>query len=163
MTIQGLRRVVRGVGDLPRAREFYSAVLGFQGVTSSAEAAVLRLGAQEIELVAGQTAGPSGTAADLWFQHIAIVVSDMAAAVELVLGGAWHGDQPGRAANAACGCRGRDGVQIPRSGGQSAGAFGVSGGARCRNIGSARVQVTIIPPSASPMRHAASRFTRRWG
>ncbi len=85
MTILGLRRVARGVSDLARAQEFYCAGLGFQVVTSSAEASVLRLGTQEIELVAGQAAGPGGTAADLWFQHIAIVVSDMAAAVELVL------------------------------------------------------------------------------
>ena len=96
-----LLRVGITVADLPRMQAFYQDALGFAPVGEATEAdpawarllgtegarmrtARLRLGAQEIELAAFDPAGqqypPGSTAADLWFQHIAIVTNDMAAA-----------------------------------------------------------------------------------
>jgi catechol 2,3-dioxygenase-like lactoylglutathione lyase family enzyme len=71
------------VSDLRRARSFYCEALGFT-VAENATPRLLRLalGAQVIELV--ETQGrpyPSGsTSADLWFQHFAIVTTDIAEA-----------------------------------------------------------------------------------
>ncbi len=96
-----LRRVGITVADLPRMQAFYQGALGFAPSPAAAEAdpawarllgaegagvrtARLRLGAQEIELTAfdppGQPYPLGSTAADLWFQHIAVVTNDMAAA-----------------------------------------------------------------------------------
>jgi len=80
MTIAYLRL---NVSDLRRARSFYCDALGFQDAGHETPRTVrLALGAQEIELT--ETQGrpyPSGsTAADLWFQHFAIVTTDIAAA-----------------------------------------------------------------------------------
>ncbi|MGH7079059.1 MAG: VOC family protein [Acetobacteraceae bacterium] len=87
------------VADLTRTAEFYVDALGFERVggprsvssdfmttiglgKKHATAQRLRLGLQEIELVAFGPPGrpyPEGsTAADLWFQHLAIVTNDMA-------------------------------------------------------------------------------------
>lgn len=87
------------VADLARASHFYVDALGFEclGGPRSASSGFmtamglekkhatvqrLRLGQQEIELVAFAPPGrpyPEGsTAADLWFQHLAIVTNDMA-------------------------------------------------------------------------------------
>ncbi|MBI2517327.1 MAG: VOC family protein [Opitutae bacterium] len=98
--------VVITVSDLARATAFYSEVLTFEKVAGSEHevlgdalerstgvfgahirSARLRLGAEEIELVEFLTPEgapfPAGTRSnDRWFQHIAIVVSDMAAAYE---------------------------------------------------------------------------------
>ncbi len=93
-------RVSRVVADLDRAVAFYRDVLKFRlasrgpgdpalpgllglpGVT--AEEAVLRLGDEEIALVRFDPPGapyPADSRSDdLWFQHLAIVVDDMAAA-----------------------------------------------------------------------------------
>lgn len=99
--VRRLRRVGRNVSDLTRMIAFYrdaldfvliehgrvdapgwARVLGLPGVR--AHAARLRLGAQELELVAfdppGRPYPAHGNAADLWFQHLAIVVADMPAA-----------------------------------------------------------------------------------
>jgi len=100
--LQGLRilRVSRVVADLDRAEAFYRDGLGFHRTDAgpldaglvalmglpgaTAEQVVMRLGAQEIALVRFDPAGrpyPSGSRTnDLWFQHLAIVVSDMSAA-----------------------------------------------------------------------------------
>jgi catechol 2,3-dioxygenase-like lactoylglutathione lyase family enzyme len=96
-----LARVGRNVGDLARMIAFYRDALDFvlleQGRVAEpawgelmglpgagAQAARLRLGAQELELVAfdppGRPYPAGGTAASLGFQHLAIVVSDMPAA-----------------------------------------------------------------------------------
>jgi catechol 2,3-dioxygenase-like lactoylglutathione lyase family enzyme len=93
-----LLRISRTVIDLERASAFYRDALDFQVTgksmidgaawvelmgTAGANAASLtmRLGAQEIELVAfdppGKPYPPSSGSTDLWFQHAAIVVSDM--------------------------------------------------------------------------------------
>jgi len=95
-----IARLSLTTADPARAAEFYVRALDFErvgtcrcggaafaallGVEGGATATTLRLGGQEITLLAFATPGqpyPAGSAADdLWFQHIAIVVSDMAAA-----------------------------------------------------------------------------------
>jgi catechol 2,3-dioxygenase-like lactoylglutathione lyase family enzyme len=97
----GILRISRVVGDLARAAAFY-ARMGFRRVDAPEELVaaellglldmhqvVLRLGAQEIALVQCNPPGPvyprGSRSNDLWFQHLAIVVSDMDAAV-LALG-----------------------------------------------------------------------------
>ena len=98
-----LLRVGITVADLPRAQAFYQEALGFAPSSAAIETdgawtrlldaatvrtARLRLGAQEIELSAfdppGQPYPAGSTAADLWFQHIAVVTNDMAAAYDRV-------------------------------------------------------------------------------
>ncbi|HET7402037.1 MAG TPA: VOC family protein [Usitatibacter sp.] len=88
-------RVSLTVSRLDAAERFYCAALGFERVTVGepvayafgrmrAQHVVLRLGQQEIELVAFDPPGapypPHSTSADAWFQHFAIVVDDMARA-----------------------------------------------------------------------------------
>ncbi|MEO7954937.1 MAG: VOC family protein [Polaromonas sp.] len=96
-----LARVSRTVSDLALAIAFYQDALdfcvvdgaardgrawgelfGIQGV--SAQSATLQLGSQQLELVAFDPPGapypPQSHSSDLWFQHIAVVVSDMEAA-----------------------------------------------------------------------------------
>lgn len=96
-----LLRVSRTVGDLARMVAFYGEALGFALIEqralaapawgelmglpgARAQAARLRLGAQELELLAfdppGRPYPTNSNAADLCFQHLAIVVSDMPAA-----------------------------------------------------------------------------------
>ena len=69
-----------GTGE--RAGEGFARLTGIEG--ARARVTLLRLGRQEVELVAFARPGrpyPLGSAAsDLWFQHIAVVVSDMRAA-----------------------------------------------------------------------------------
>jgi len=92
--VHRLLRIERSVSDLARAVAFYRDALGFTLVDETpmggpgvrAHAAMLRLGEQAIELTAFDPPGrayPAGShAADLWFQHFAIVVADMEAAYE---------------------------------------------------------------------------------
>jgi catechol 2,3-dioxygenase-like lactoylglutathione lyase family enzyme len=102
MTGRALRllRIGLNVADLPRAIAFYRDALGFATVAEEeadpswarllagdgvrARVARLRLGAEELELAAFDPPGarypPDSTAADIWFQHVAIVTNDMAAA-----------------------------------------------------------------------------------
>lgn len=101
-----LLRVSLTVSDLPRAIAFYTEALGFTHFAGpsaapaallaalelpgrSADLARLHLGREEIELVQfarpGRPYPPDSTAADLWFQHVAIVASDMPAAYARVL------------------------------------------------------------------------------
>ena len=96
-----LRRISRNVGDLARLVAFYRGALDFElleqrhvdapawgelmGLPGArAQVARLRLGMQELELVAfdppGRPYPTESNAADLCFQHLAIVVADMAAA-----------------------------------------------------------------------------------
>jgi catechol 2,3-dioxygenase-like lactoylglutathione lyase family enzyme len=97
---QRILRINRVVADLDRAEAFYCNALGFRVVArrpadgsilaalgagdNPAEEAVLRLGAEEIALVCfavpGRPYPPQSRSDDLWFQHLAIVVSDMDAA-----------------------------------------------------------------------------------
>jgi catechol 2,3-dioxygenase-like lactoylglutathione lyase family enzyme len=100
-------RISRTVSDLARATAFYRDALGFcvtgettldgdawsglMGVAGARGASVtMRLGAQDLELVAfdprGEPYPPESGSADLWFQHIAIVVSDIGAAYSRLCG-----------------------------------------------------------------------------
>jgi len=107
MTARALRlsRVGRTVADLSRAAAFYRDALGFTGGDAieadpgwaemlggpgvRVRTCRLRLGRQEMELAEFDPPGapyPSdSTAADLWFQHIAIVTSDMDAAYQRLM------------------------------------------------------------------------------
>jgi len=113
MTARALRlsRVGRTVADLSRAAAFYRDALGFTGGDAieadpgwaemlggpgvRVRTCRLRLGRQEMELAEFDPPGapyPSdSTAADLWFQHIAIVTPDMDAAYRRL---AAHGVAP---------------------------------------------------------------------
>lgn len=97
---QALARLGRNTRDLARAVAFYRDALGFRvdgiggkmsppwtrlpGIDiAPSRCAHLSLGAQQIELTEFVDAAPypdNSTACDLWFQHCAIVVSDMPAA-----------------------------------------------------------------------------------
>ncbi|MHB1943137.1 MAG: VOC family protein [Acidiferrobacteraceae bacterium] len=100
-SVQRLLRVSRTVPDLETTVTFYRALLGFSlngeviiddpawgelmGIPGArGHLTVLKLGAQDLELVAfdpPHRVYPSESGAtDLWFQHIAVVVSDMDAA-----------------------------------------------------------------------------------
>ncbi|WP_158917125.1 VOC family protein [Caulobacter sp. S45] len=99
--VMRIERIGLAVADLERALDFYSHGLGFQLVTRKtrrseaftellgipavqADAAVLRLGEQFVELLQFEPPGqpyPTPRAAnDPWFQHFAIIVADMAPA-----------------------------------------------------------------------------------
>jgi len=88
-----LLRVGRNVSNLARLTAFYRDALGFEPtVPGSGTAQLLRLGEQEIELTLTDGARRlSGTGADPWFQHIAVVTSDIDAAVARALR---HGGVP---------------------------------------------------------------------
>jgi len=93
-------RISRVVADLDRAEAFYRDRLGFQRVArgpgdpalpallglpgAATEEVVLRLGAEEIALVRFDPPGAAyptdSRSNDLWFQHLAIVVGNMATA-----------------------------------------------------------------------------------
>ena len=93
-------RILLVVGDLDAAARFFTQVFDFQPVdrrpdphlacllgapAATIRQSILRLGAQEIGLLAfdppARPYPPRSTSTDLWFQHFAIIVSDMAAAI----------------------------------------------------------------------------------
>lgn len=99
--VQRLLRVSRTVADLDGAVAFHRDALGFSMAATATHAqpawgelmglpgargrsATMRLGAQELELLAFDPPGapypPGSGTADAWFQHVAIVTSDMASA-----------------------------------------------------------------------------------
>lgn len=105
--VQRLLRISRTVVDLARATAFYRDALDFRvvdeatfdgdawgqltGVAGARGTSVtMRLGDQDVELVAFDPPGdrypPVRGAADLWFQHIAVVVSDIDAAYARLCG-----------------------------------------------------------------------------
>ena len=90
MAVTALLRVEMNVADLGCAERFYRNGLGFERDGSDGDATLMRLGAQRIGLRAASGAPyPAGsTAADPWFQHLAIVVRDMAAAYAHLCGAA---------------------------------------------------------------------------
>jgi catechol 2,3-dioxygenase-like lactoylglutathione lyase family enzyme len=96
-----LLRIALNVADLPLAEAYYRDALGFsivaeeevdprwarlQGEDVRGRATRLRLGGQEVELVECDPPGTKypadSTAADLWFQHVAIVTNDIEAAYQ---------------------------------------------------------------------------------
>ena len=128
-------RVTLVVSDLDRAEEDYITTFGAsveqRGHVDPALARVLcigrargrrsllRLGRQLIELQefadsAGRPYPPGSTSTDLWFQHLAIVVTDMRDAYQHVIGEpALPADQSRRPGPVAGQRRGSDGVQVP--------------------------------------------------
>jgi len=97
-TSENVAQVSITVSDLDQALRFYTEVLPFKKVSAykldrkvtkslfntkeAAQIAVLRLGDEQIELIAFENSNERAIPADaksndLWFQHIAIVVSDM--------------------------------------------------------------------------------------
>jgi catechol 2,3-dioxygenase-like lactoylglutathione lyase family enzyme len=108
--VQALLRIGRNTADLDRAVAFYRDALGFHvddanpgqpawtrlaGVCDPPSRCTrLSLGAQQIELTEFTDAAPypsGSTSCDLWFQHCAIVVSDMDEAWARVM---HHGAEP---------------------------------------------------------------------
>lgn len=108
MTARPLRlhHVDLTVSDLPRAIAFYTQALGFTALAGprpvpaallaalklpgrSARLARLRLGEEEMGLIEfappGHPYPPDSTATDIWFQHFAVVASDMPAAYARVV------------------------------------------------------------------------------
>jgi catechol 2,3-dioxygenase-like lactoylglutathione lyase family enzyme len=79
-----IRRISRVVRDLDRAEAFYRDALNFHPIARGAEEVVMRLGGAEIALVRfaidGDPYPQDSQSNDLWFQHLAIEVSDMDAA-----------------------------------------------------------------------------------
>lgn len=105
--VQRLARVSRTVSDLDRAVAFYRDALDFSVIDETTwddaawgdlmgiadargRCAMLQLGEQELELVAFDPPGNpyplDSDSSDLWFQHIAVVVSDMHAAYTRLCG-----------------------------------------------------------------------------
>ena len=92
----GIARFSLTSADPARLAGFYAAAFGFRpagiarrdagfyGVAGAATVHTLRLGAQEIELVGFDEPGApypaDSTSHDVWFQHLALVVDDIAAA-----------------------------------------------------------------------------------
>ena len=106
-TIARIARFSLTSADPARLAQFYADAFGFErtgttqqdalpyGVPGQAAVHRLRLGLQEIELVGFEQAGapypPGSTSHDGWFQHLALVVSDMAAAhARLSRLAGWH-------------------------------------------------------------------------
>ena len=108
---QRIVRISRVVSDLERAEMFYREALGFHTVSRgwsdevalpafgaqdrAAEEIVMRLGEATIALVRftipGRPYPPGSRSDDLWFQHLAIVVSNMDAAhTHLTQTAGWH-------------------------------------------------------------------------
>ena len=96
-------RISRVVADLERSEAFYRDALGFitisrgsaTPVLTDAQETLMRLGSVTIALVRFRSPGepypPDSRSNDLWFQHLAIVVSDMDAAyVHLRRFGRWQ-------------------------------------------------------------------------
>ncbi len=101
MKALALSEILLITADLDRAGRFYAEGLGFEAGPRTAvedpawlallglqgrrvETVALRLGEQRVTLVSVRPSGhpypADSTASDLWFQHLAIVVADMAAA-----------------------------------------------------------------------------------
>ena len=71
--------IVVPVSRLDRALAFYTGALSFVGGPEASSGLVLRLGREKIELIqrAGRPIPADSRSNDLWFQHLAIVVSDI--------------------------------------------------------------------------------------
>lgn len=85
----GVESIGMTVSDLDRSVDFYTKILTFQKVSQDAGRVRLRLGSEFLELT--QYPGPSGRPApadsrsnDLWFQHVAIIVSNMDQAYKIL-------------------------------------------------------------------------------
>jgi len=86
--VDAVSRVVIPVSDLDRAAEFYARALTFEADEGGAASGVImRLGAETIELLSagGRKLPGDSRSNDRWFQHLAIVVSDIDRAYAQVL------------------------------------------------------------------------------
>jgi catechol 2,3-dioxygenase-like lactoylglutathione lyase family enzyme len=87
-TVDAVDRVVIPVSDLAQATKFYASALSFAADEGgAAPGVIMRLGAEAIELVAahGRALPADSRSNDHWFQHLAIVVSDVDRAYAQVL------------------------------------------------------------------------------
>jgi catechol 2,3-dioxygenase-like lactoylglutathione lyase family enzyme len=86
--VDAVDRIVIPVSDLARASGFYTGALSFTpGDTTETRGVILRLGSETIELVrrGGRPLPRDSRSNDRWFQHLAIVVSDIDRAYASVL------------------------------------------------------------------------------
>ncbi len=86
--VDAVGRIVIPVSDLDRAAKFYATALTFEANEGTATSGIiLRLGAETIELVpaGGRKLPADSRSNDRWFQHLAIVVSDIDQAYAQVL------------------------------------------------------------------------------
>jgi catechol 2,3-dioxygenase-like lactoylglutathione lyase family enzyme len=87
-TVDAVDRIMIPVSDLGRAANFYTAALSFVPMDAAEPPGVaLRLGEETIELVQqpGRPLPRDSRSNDGWFQHLAIVVSDIDRAFAIVL------------------------------------------------------------------------------
>jgi catechol 2,3-dioxygenase-like lactoylglutathione lyase family enzyme len=85
--VDAVDRIVIPVSQRDQAESFYTAAMNFVPVGTGADKRVLRLGGETIELVqsGGRPIPADSRSNDRWFQHLAIVVSDIDAAYARVL------------------------------------------------------------------------------
>jgi len=86
--VGAVTRIVIPVANLDRAVAFYTDALSFERIAAAqSSGAVLRLGGETIELVSrtGRPVPSDSRSNDRWFQHLAIVVSDIDRAYATVL------------------------------------------------------------------------------
>jgi catechol 2,3-dioxygenase-like lactoylglutathione lyase family enzyme len=83
--VEAVSHVVIPVSDLRNAAAFYTSALSFVPGDAAEPSAVLRLGRESIELVSGhgRPIPANSRSNDRWFQHLAIVVSDIEQAYEI--------------------------------------------------------------------------------
>jgi len=89
-TVDVVRKIVIPVSNLDRSLAFYTGALSFEPTdTAELPGTTLQLGQQRIELVgrAGRPVPKDSRSNDLWFQHLAIVVSDIDLAYATVMRG----------------------------------------------------------------------------
>jgi catechol 2,3-dioxygenase-like lactoylglutathione lyase family enzyme len=86
--VESVDRIVIPVSRLDRAATFYTGGLSFVPQDAASSGVVLRLGQERIELVqhAGRAVPADSRSNDGWFQHLAIVVSDVDAGYAKALG-----------------------------------------------------------------------------
>ena len=77
--VEAVDRIVIPVSQLDRAARFYTSALSFLPEADASEGLLLRLGRERIELIAraGRPIPAGSRSNDGWFQHLAIVVSDI--------------------------------------------------------------------------------------
>jgi catechol 2,3-dioxygenase-like lactoylglutathione lyase family enzyme len=86
--VDAVSRIVIPVSDLDRASEFYARALTVEADEGGAgQGVIMRLGAESIELVpaGGRKLPADSRSNDRWFQHLAIVVSDIDRAYAQIL------------------------------------------------------------------------------
>jgi catechol 2,3-dioxygenase-like lactoylglutathione lyase family enzyme len=86
--VDAVSRIVIPVSDLDHAANFYASALSFEaGEDGAASGVIMRLGTEAIQLVpaGGRKLPADSRSNDRWFQHLAIVVSDIDRAYAQVL------------------------------------------------------------------------------